>query len=328
MNRTRFSMVACAVAMALTALSAQANENIDTVVDVIRKANGGGMKISACAALEVMNRKPTTQDSARKRDEAIRYVSQKLKNNDAQMWRARGDAARKGLYGYPKDDGLALRYYERSKAPEAGLNAALMLFNTVDIAKNQDAAKQIINLLHKSGASKDESRGFTGAQSHYIAGVIYESGALGAMDLKKAFGHFRVAARNSHVLGTYRYLRLLVQSLPKLNETEQQHAMQEIRLMVKRWSWQSPDIMLLHGDLFAGKWFSDDADGFFSQYYWRVASRMTGSKEATDWDEALQARIRPLPKDKEKRLEESVSAAMRNVINTNHVLEFVDLCAD
>ncbi|KLR58991.1 hypothetical protein [Diaphorobacter sp. J5-51] len=325
----RYRVLVYASIVAIGCLQAHAQDSMDGVVDVIRKANGGGMQISACSALESINRRTSNPEKEKKRLEAIRFVEQKLKNQDPTMWRARGDVARKGMFGYPKDEASALKFYEKSKAPESGLNAALMLYHTTDIASNPENAKRVINILHRSGASKDDSRGSTGAQAHYIAGIIYEAGATGTADLPRAFKHFRASARNAYVPGAYRYLRLLTQSLPKLSDGERQGALQEIRIMVKRWSWQSPDIMMLHGDLYAGKWFPDEADGFFAQYYWRVASKMTGAKEATDWDEALQKRLKPLSKEKEKRVNEAVDAAMRNnVVNIDHPLEFIDLCVD
>ena len=55
---------------------------------------------------------------------------------------------------------------------------------------------------------------------------------------------------------------------------------------------------------------------------------MGGRKEIKDFDSLIQKRIKRLSKEKEERLEGAVKAAMSNVSNVPHNLEFMDLCAE
>ncbi len=262
------------------------------------------------------------------RRKAIEQVNQRMRLNDPNMLRARGDAARKGLYGFPADERVALKFYERARGQEAGFNAALILYRAaIRDGVDQATAKRILDVLHRSGASAANSRGMVGAQAHYIAGLLHESGLAGAADTKKAFAHYRSSGRNGYVPGAYHYLRLLSQSLPKLPEAERQVVLQELRMMTNRWRWQSPDIMLLTGDMYANKWFPDDG-GYMAQYHWRMASKMTGHREIQDFDAQLQQRLKKLSVEKEKRLDEAVESGLRNVHNLKHELEFADLCAE
>lgn len=304
------------------------NEQPDSVVQAVRESVSKDFRLSVCLALRQTNIKPNTPADEKKRADAIRLVAQKMKMLDANILRARADVARKGLYGFKQDQELALSLYERSKSADAGFNAALMLYRRGDATNNTIIAKRILNDLYHSGAAKDQARGIVGAQSHYLAGIIQEAGLAGPADLRKAFLHFRTSARNNYVPGVFHYLRLLIQSLPKLKDGERQFALQEIRLMTNRWRWQSPDIMMLSGDLYAEKWFSDDADGFFAQYYWRIAQKMEGHREIVDFDRVIQGRYKRLSKEKEIRLDEAVQSAMRNVVVAKHDMEFIDLCVE
>lgn len=98
-------------------------------------------------------------------------------------------------------------------------------------------------------------------------------------------------------------------------------------MMMTRWRWQSADIMLLNGDMYAAKWIPDE-DGFLAQYHWRMAQRMGGPKEVRDFEDALKTRLKKLSPEKEKRLEEAVESGIRNVMAVKHELEFADLCAE
>lgn len=282
-----------------------------------------------CVMLKQSNARAGQGGDEKHRADAIRIVAQKIKNNDPNMLRARADAARLGLYGFKQDSQLAFSLYKKARSPDAGFDAALMLYRGSDITRDPQVAKNILDLLYKSGAAAERSRGAVGAQAHYIAGLIQEGGYAGKVDMKKAFMHYRASARNTYVPGIYQYLRLLIQSLPALTSNEQQVAVQEIRLMTNRWRWQSPEIMMLNGDMHAGGWFPDDKDGYFAQYYWRLARQMEGGVVIPSLQDALLRRIKSLPKAKEERLQGDVHAALRNVTsNTKHELEFSDLCTE
>lgn len=325
----KITRIAIFLAAALGVTGAySAEDGSDSVVQVIRKNGEVNAKLSMCFALQAANIQATNAKEAKKRADAIRLVSQKMKNSDASMLRARADVARKGLYGYKKDLVMAQSLYQRAKGPEAGFNLALMLYQREDFTANPDVAKKILQVLYKSGAGKERSRGLVGSQANYLAGMIQETGLAGDRNLKKAFLHYRTSARNTYVPGVYHYLRMLSQALPKMSEGERQFSLQEIRLMTNRWRWQSPDIMVLNGDLHAGKWFPDDADGFFAQYYWRIAQKMEGKREMQNFDEVLQKRIKRLSGEKEIRLNDAVQAAMKNVANNSHAMDFIDLCVE
>ena len=302
-------------------------EAVDPVVQAIRESSQDNSRLSSCIALANANKQASSPESAAMKRKAIEQVSARLKRNEPSMLRARADAARKGLYGFNHDPEMALRLYERAKTPDAGLNAALILFKGAADPMDAVTAKRIIEVLAKSGASLPNSRGNTGSQAHYIAGLVHESGATGAADPKRAFEHYRASARNGYVPGAFHYLRLLSQTLPKLPDSERSVVMQELRMMMNRWRWQSADIMLLNGDMYAAKWIPD-VDGFLAQYHWRMAQRMGGPKEVRDFEDALKTRLKKLSPEKEKRLEEAVESGIRNVMTVKHDLEFADLCTE
>lgn len=304
-----------------------ASDAVDSVVQAIRESAQDNSRLSSCVALANANKPTSTPESAALRRKSIEQVSGRLKRNEPSMLRARADAARKGLYGFKQDPEMALRLYERAKTPDAGLNAALILFKGSTEPMDAVTAKRIIEVLTRSGAALPNSRGSTGAQAHYMAGLVNESGATGDADPKRAFEHYRASARNGYVPGAFHYLRLLSQTLPKLPESERSVVMQELRMMMTRWRWQSADIMLLNGDMYAGKWIPDD-DGFLAQYHWRMAQRMGGPKEVRDFEDALKTRLKKLSPEKEKRLEEAVESGIRNVMSVKHDLEFADLCTE
>jgi len=244
------------------------------------------------------------------------------------MLRARGDVARKGLYGYERNEELAYRLYSKAtRSVEAGWNGALMLYRRSPNGVSASDARLILDLLQKSGAATQNSRGLVGSYSHYVAGLLNEAGTAGKPDLKKAFIHYRTSARNAYVPGAYHYMRLLVQSIPKLPTTEKGVVMQEIRMMVNRWKWQSPEIMFLAGDIYAARWLPDE-DGFMAQYHWRMAARMGAAREIADFEGALKTRVRRLSPEMERRLEEAIEAGFKNTMAVKNELEFVDLCAE
>jgi len=303
----------------------------DFVAEAVKESAKDNNRISVCLQLAKSN-EPTSKANAADKKKAIEAVTSKLKLSDPLMLRARGDVARKGLYGYPTDAALALRMYERAhKAPEAGWNAALTLYQSSTEGVNPQVAQRVMSLLSKSGASAMNSRGPVGAQAHYLAGLIQETGSLGKQDEKQAFLHYRASARNGYIPGAYHYMRLLSQTLSKLTEAERAVALQEMRMMSNRWKWQSPETMMLTGDLHSARWFPDD-EGFTAQYHWRLAKRMAerlgGATEIGDFEGAMRQRIKPLAADKEKRLEEAVEGGLRNATTIKHELEFADLCVE
>lgn len=313
--------------LSLAAGIAHAAEPHDQVVKAIQESVQDSTRLTACLLLQQANTKAGQIDS-KTRKKAVELVSQRLKNADATMLRARADVARKGLYGYAQDEGLAFQLYSRArKSPEAGWNGALMLYQRSAGGLTPSNAKQIIDLLKASGASQLTSRGIVGSQAHYVAGVINEAGSVGEPDPKQAFVHYRASARNSYVPGAYHYMRMLLQSLPKLQDAQKAVVLQELRMMGNRWKWQMPEIMLLVGDMHAGGWLPDD-DGFMAQYHWRMASRMGVAREIADFEGVLKARHRRLTPEMEKRLDAAVEAGMRNAASINHQLEFADLCSE
>ncbi|WP_245901592.1 hypothetical protein [Simplicispira suum] len=321
------TLIAWACAAGFSAPAVAAGEP-NPVVQMIRQTASSNSRLGVCVALQRANAAPTKGDDEKRRIEAIQLVAQKINNRDPHMLRARADAARLGLYGFKTDQNLALSLYKKAKIPDAGLNAALMLYRGTDYSNNAKAAKEILNVLYSSGAATDRTRGPVGGQAHYIAGLIHEGGYAGQVDMKKAFIHFRSSARNSYVPGIYHYLRLIVRNLPELTRAEQQVATQEIRLMTNRWRWQAAEIMMINGDMHAGGWFPDDKDGYFAQYYWRVAQRMGDGSVIPNIQSLLQQRIRRMSNENEDRLQNDVQVALRNVANTKHDLEFSDLCAE
>lgn len=321
----RHALLALGLAVAA---SAGAAPSMDPVVQMIRQSTGGNARLSVCVTLKLANSQPGHAADEKRRSDAIRTVTQKIKNNDPNMLRARADAARLGLYGFKQDPRLALALYKKARSPDAGFDAALMLYRATDITRDPKTAKAILDVLYASGAAMERTRGAVGGQAHYIAGVIQEGGYAGKVDMKKAFTHYRASARNTYVPGIYQYLRLLIASLPHLTSAEQQVAIQEIRLMTNRWRWQSPEIMMLNGDMFAGGWFPDEKDGYFAQYHWRLAQRMGNGVVIPNIDAVLQQRVKRLSRAKEERIESDVQAALRNIANNKHELEFSDLCTE
>ena len=300
--------------------------DVDQVVTAIRESTQDTTKLTACLLLS--QSASTSKVDARTKKKAVELVTQRLKNQDVAMLRARGDVARKGLYGYERNEELAYRLYSKAtRSVEAGWNGALMLYRRSPNGVSASDARLILDLLQKSGAATQNSRGLVGSYSHYVAGLINEAGTAGKPDLKKAFIHYRTSARNAYVPGAYHYMRLLVQSIPKLPTTEKGVVMQEIRMMVNRWKWQSPEIMFLAGDIYAARWLPDE-DGFMAQYHWRMAARMGAAREIADFEGALKTRVRRLSPEMEKRLEEAIEAGFKNTMAVKNELEFVDLCAE
>ena len=300
----------------------------DPVAQAIKESTQDNSRFSACVNLSRIREKPSSTQASAMRKKAVEAVVQKMKINDPLMLRARADVARKGLYGYPQDQGLALKIYEKaSKSAEAGWNAALMLYQHYGNQMPPAIAKRIVETLQKTGASEFNSRGVVGSYAHYVTGILQETGIVGTPDPKNAYLHYRASARNGYVPGAYHYLRLTTQSLAQLPESDRNVAMQEVRMMVNRWKWQSPEIMLLAGNLYASHWLPDE-DGFQAQYHWRMAQKMGGATEIRNFEQVVGDLVVRLPAEKEKRMEEAVDAGMRNTMKVKHTLEYADLCSE
>ena len=59
-----------------------------------------------------------------------------------------------------------------------------------------------------------------------------------------------------------------------------------------------------------------------------VLDKVLGHLEARANSETERQRIKALPPDKEKRLEETVEGGMRNATTIKHELEYADLCVE
>ena len=320
-------LIAIFVGVSVLSIGAHAVDVGDPIVNAIKESTQDNTKLASCLLLSQAGKQSKVDPAIKKK--AIELVTQRLKNNELSMLRARGDVARKGLYGYEQNEGLAYRMYAKAtKSVEAGWNGALMLYKRSPDGITANDAKQIMDLLHKSGAAMPNSRGVVGSYAHYLAGLLSEAGsATGKPDLKKAFIHYRTSARNSYVPGAFHYMRLLVQSMTKLPDTERAIVMQEMRMMINRWKWQSPEIMFLAGDIYSAKWFPDE-NGFMAQYHWRMAQKMGGTREIADFDGAIRSRVHKMSPELEKRLDDAVEAGVKNTNVVKHELEYVDLCAE
>jgi len=322
-------LVALLVSSSLScAFAAQGSEDYSSAIaQVVKKEAQDAPKLSYCVLLEKANA-PSGEISQGERKKAIEAASQKLKMNDPSMLRARADVARKGLYRFKQDENLAIQLYVKAnKSPEAAWNAALMVYQRSQDKLSAENANFIMYNLKKSGAISERSRGVVASYANYLAGLIEESGVTGQPNIQQSFLYYRNSARNGYVPGMYHYMRQLMRALPKMESSEKGLALQEMRMMSNRWKWQSPEIMMITGDLYAAKWFRDD-DGFMQQYHWRMAQKMGATHEISDFDGVMRARVKRLSPEKEKKLHEAVEAGMRNVLHIDHPLEFIDICVE
>jgi hypothetical protein len=89
--------------------------------------------------------------------------------------------------------------------------------------------------------------------------------------------------------------------------------------------------MMLTGDMHSSKLLPDE-DGFNAQYHWRMAMRMAtrvgGVTETSDFEGAMRQRIKPLTAELDKRLDEAVEGGLKNATSTRHELEFAELCVE
>ncbi|NVZ11504.1 sel1 repeat family protein [Allochromatium humboldtianum] len=302
----------------------------DPVVRALRQSEADKAPSVLNQACDLLRRAEDSREaSVAERQRLLAEIAGKLRDEQPAMLQARGDAARLGLYGLPKNLKQAERFYtlaaERQSA-ESGYNAALLLYLNSRQKPNQATAKHILNVLQKSTITHYNVKGIVAAQAHFLAAQIHEQGLAGRKDPGKAFLHYRVSARNGYVPGIYRYLRMLSGSVAKLPEDERMPHVQEMRAMASRWKWASPDIMRLMGDLHAAGWVADK-DGFYAQYHWRLAARMGGNPGASVRPpDAIQALPDPAL---ERRLNSAVEAALKQnkARPRTYKLEFADVCS-
>jgi len=321
--------VAALILVLLLPVAALAN---DPVVNAMRQSDKEGSSNAKPQACELLEKASAGRGQVDARNLKIiaDQIASKMREGDASMYWARGDAARLGLYGFKKNPQKAFSMYvqgAKAGSEGAGYNAALMLYKQASFNPDQATAQKILDLLQKSKASDYNVKGDVSSKSHYIVGRLYETGQAGRKDVGRAFLHYRVSARNEYAPGVYHYLRLLLGSLPHLSDQERRESLQEMRVMANRWKWSSPDIMRLVGDIYAAGWFKDK-DGFMAQYHWRIAARMLlaqgGGKDV------MSDRIRRLDTRLEKQLSDAVEAALRiNSFNqAAYVLDFANLCPE
>lgn len=330
MDKRNFWIGAPVLVLSLMGESALASN--DPVVRAILEDSQGGKTTQAlsCALLEKVSQKGKASEKKVLRDR----IAALMREGDAEMYRARGDASRLGLYGFKKNEAQALQMYVKAAtlekpSSEAGYNAALMMFRAARERPDQGTARRILDILQKSGATSYNVKNKGIVQAHYIAARIQEQGFAGTKDMTGAYRHYRAAARGQHVESVYHYMRMLASSLGQISEAERAPLVTEMRMMSNQWKWSSVDVMRLTGDLHAGGWFPDE-DGFQAQYHWRIAARMEGASARPDHVAALQTRVRPLSSPAaEKRLEQAVAAAMKsNMFRPGKkTLEFSDLCS-
>lgn len=278
-----------------------------------------------CVLLESMRSTDMTQKDIRVLAEQI---TKKLKANNTEILRARGDASRKGIFGFSQNYDSAFAFYAKAaenKSPDAGYNAALMLYQGAGYRPDATRSNQIISLLQNSGALDYNVKGLSSSKSHYIAGRIYDEGRTGARDIGKAFLHYRASARSSFVPAAERYIQLLLDTLPGLSPDQRKDYIREMQTMLNRWKWSSAEMMRLLGDAYAAGWLSSKSDKYQAQYHWRIASGMQGANTIAP---ILSSRLEQLKPDLELRLKDAVQAALRNSkfqpIQTG--LEFAEFC--
>lgn len=293
-------------------------------------AGASGAKASACTLLAAARDAKSGMES-RDRKVMLEQIAGKLREGDVSMLRARGDAARMGLYGFQKNEQQALKFYLKAAnagSQEAGYNAALMIYQQARYQPDQATALKILDVLKKSSIADYNVKGVVSAQAHYIAAQIHEAGLSGKKNISDAFLHYRVSARNEYVPGIYNYLRLLSGAMHSLTSDQQQAAIREMRVMTSRWKWSMPDIMRLTGDLYAAGWMQDKSD-FMAQYHWRISWLMDDNGHRQSQVELFQSRIRKMAPEMEKRLDEAVAAALRNnaARSAQTKLKFADLCS-
>lgn len=306
----------------------------DPVVNALRRseADAGRRLLNPFCQL-LQNAYGSRRATASERQTLIAEIAGKLRERHPDMLYARGDAALLGLYGLAKNRQDALRFYTLAagaKSPEAGYNAALLLYRHSGPQPQPALAQRMLKLLQKSTAIDYNVKGIVASQAHFLAAQIYERGLTGQKDLGKAFLHYRTSARNGYVPGIERYLRMLLGSVAGLSEAERTPHVQEMRTLASRWKWSSPEIMRLTGDLYVAGWIPDDDGGFYAQYHWRIAARMEQADNPQASVGAYQERIQPMADAvRERRLEDAVNAALKQhpARPATHALEFVNACS-
>jgi len=214
----KFRRLMVVAAVLLGAVNAVAADPAEIIADALKKSGQGNQRLSYCILLAKANAPAGTITQVEKK-KAIEAASQKLKMNDPLMMRARADVARLGLYGFPKDENLALRLYLRvSKSPEAAWNAAFMIYRNSREGLSQEHARLILDALGKSGVTSPNAKGLAASYAGYVAGKIEESGAAGNINVERSFVNYRKSARNGYVPGMYHYMRQLYLALHRMQK--------------------------------------------------------------------------------------------------------------
>ena len=303
----------------------------DPIITAMRQDIVSDSKNKVCMLLAEAG--GTVKVTTKRRKAAIKQLAANLRDGDAHTLRARGDAARLGLFGIQQNIRDSMRFYQaasRQGSPEARFNVALYLLQQANYQPDAATAKKILSVLHKNTITNYNAKGEMNSHAYYIAAQIHQYGWAGEVDPGKAFLAYRASARNGYVLGIYNYLRLLSETYPKMGERERREAFQEINILTGRWKWSLPGIMRLTGDFHAMNVLQDQ-EGFMAQYHWRLAKHMATQKpgEFQHELEALKSRIKELDPLSERRLNGAMQAAIKN----NHpkeldkTLRFVSLCS-
>lgn len=264
---------------------------------------------------------------------AVEQFADNLRKGDVQTLRARGDAARLGLFGIKQNIKDSMRFYQTAAqkgSPESSYNIALYLFQQSNYQPNQNDAKKILSLLSNNTNKNYNVKNDTNSFARFIEGQIYQNGWAGEIDSGKAFLAYRSAARSGYVPAVYQYLQYISVAYPKASQSERRELFQEINILTGRWNWASTAIMRITGDFHAMNILPDE-NGFSSQYHWRLAKYIADQNPNGQQGEieALRARIKTLDPRQEHYLEIAIQSAIKNnqVKATNDELRFISLCS-
>lgn len=310
-------------------LPLQAQE--DPVVNAMRQ-EGMGSETKNKVCLLMAEAGGSVKVTPKRRKAAIKQLAANLRDGDVATLRARGDAARLGLYGIKTNLQDSMRFYQaaiRQGSAEAAFNVSIYLLQQANYRPDEVVAKKILSTLLKNTVTNYNAKGEMNSHAYFITAQIYQYGWTGEVDLGKAFLAYRASARNGYVPGIYSYLLMLSGAYPKMGEQERRDASQEINILTGRWKWATPGIMRLTGDFHAMNVLQDQ-DGFMAQYHWRLARHLATQKpeEFRQELDLLKTRIKTLEPLQERRLESARQAAIKNnqpkAIDKS--LRYVSLC--
>lgn len=299
-------------------------EAVDPVVQAMRTTGSSGAISTTCLTLRSALLPAETEAEHKEKANASRKVEKALGKADPRMRMAYADSFLYGLYGLPTDRDRAARMYSKIKSPEAGWNAALLLYQSADISANPELAKQVLHLLKRSTALDDKARGPSSGPASFLAGLILDHGWAGEIDRGEAYRRYRHATNQRYVPAVAYYLTMTIEALPLLKPAEQAHFVHIVRTVARRWRWRSPAAMAILGNLYADGWIESDDKNYYAAYYWRMARLMA---EEGDFGELPISGTSPALSEKdEKRLAESVQKDMRNVSLDSPEFDFTTEC--